>query len=125
MQVTVHKNRDHDFSCLICGEDGSATQILAADIVYLKVGNSQDTPLFEMDSTAETSAGSSITASNPTDVKLRQADVNSLQAGIYDLEIGFLDASDSYRMKHAQKGVLVIHGLLAGNANKTQFEDDS
>lgn len=122
MLLTIYRNRSSEFSVRIRDCNGASFGVTASDVVYMKIGRDGLAPSLDLSSAQASANGSTMTAANPTVVKLAQADAAALAAGVHDLEFGVLDASDSDRLKHAEKGVCVVHATQAGDDGRSDFE---
>lgn len=116
--VRAEKSRDSDHTITMGASDGTDVSVATNDNVRLKIGRAGATPVLDLSSAAATSAGSVLTAANPTNLKLVAADL-SFKAGLYDLEVSVVDKSDSNRIKHAEKGVFHLIDTMAGAVSGT------
>jgi hypothetical protein len=112
--ITADRNRYSGPYDITIGEaDGDDAVIAPEDNVRVKIGRGTGTPLLEVQSDAATSNGSTCSAANPTALSLEAADL-TFPAGIYDIEVAIVDASDSNRIKKAELGVFVLRESLGG-----------
>jgi len=114
MLVTVYKGRTRDFTLTVRNVDGDIVPFSSGDVMRLKIGRVGSIPLLDLDSAAVSSNGSSIQASNPSSVSLAQEDLDLLEAGIYTVEVGIVDDSDSDKFKHAETGVFSLIETMLG-----------
>lgn len=123
MQVDAYRNRNRQFTVTIYDADGAIVPVTSSDIVYLKIGRNEESPVFELSSGADSSNGSSMTAANPTVIEIKKEDLatSTFYAGVYDLEVGFMDNSDNDDLKHAQKGTFILHRTMAGDDARAEF----
>lgn len=115
MIVTARRGRHLRFSVTIRGSDNTAITFASGDVMRVKIGRVPNTPTLDLDSVAPSANGSSILGSNPTTVNIVADDVSLLTPGTYDMEVGFVDESDSERFKFAEQGLFVVHDTMAGD----------
>lgn len=122
MFVTAYNNRNSRFEVTIF-ENGSLFTVTSSDIVYVKIGRNNETPVFEFSSANATANGSSVSAANPAVVEIKQEDLleADIPPGTYDIEVGVVDASDEDDFKIVQKGTFVLHQTMAGDDTRSEF----
>lgn len=113
--LTLYKNRTTRETITVTDADGDNVDFESGDTFRVKIGRTGAAPLLDLDSDAASANGSTVQAANPSIVVLDQDDVETLSAGVYDCEVSIVDASDGNRIKHADKGVCVVHGTQAGS----------
>lgn len=84
----------------------------AGDTFRVKIGRLGMTPV--MDIASSGLAASTLTPANPSTLALAGADLDLIEPGIYEIEAGIVDVSDSSRFKHADTGVFVLHDTPLG-----------
>lgn len=129
--VRFNKNRTSDDTVNLLEADGTTSVTLAAtDVVRFKVyRRDQATPVLDLDSAAASSNGSSITveelgpsAPASATVRVAQADLLTLDPGVYRGEISIVDDSETApadAIKHAEDGVVFISGTGGGDIGLT------
>lgn len=105
---TAYRRRNFQVWITINGADGNPVSVPSNDAIRCKIGRSGEAPLLDIDNKAATANGSVLSDGNPTRLIIRPGDLNDISPGIYDLEIGFVDDSDSDAFKHAEKGTFVL-----------------
>lgn len=123
-EITAYRTRTRDFQGSIFESDGTTRVVLAAtDVVRFKAGRGTATPDIELRSGASTANGSTVTIENLNadpqyTVRLAQADLAALVAGIYDAEIMVVDDSATApadAILHVESGSLILLDTLGGN----------
>jgi len=119
LSFTHYRNRTARFLITVTDADGDNVVLASGDVVRVKIGRGNATPLLDLDSAAATANGSSLTAANPSTLLLVAED-SDLTPGIYDIEVAIVDASDgSGRIKHAESGTFIIHDTPGGDTGLT------
>lgn len=114
LYIEADRNRfSGPFTITIGEADGDDAAIASDDVVRFKVGRGNETPLLDIGSDAATTAGSSCTAANPTELELVAADL-TFKAAIYDCEVSVWDQSQT-KLKKAEKGIFVLRESMGGN----------
>ena len=123
MFITAYQNRNLNRTITITDEDGATVSVTSSDIAYVKIGRNGDVPVFEIAGGVASSNGSTLTNTNPMTLELKREDLDlaGFPPGTYDIEVGFMDQSDSDDVKHAIKGVFVLHGTQAGKITRAEL----
>ena len=72
----------------------------SGDVMRIKFGRTGKTPILDLDSVAASPNGSTLTAANPTTMKIKPADMSLFDPGAYDMEVSIYDATGGH-IKHA------------------------
>ena len=113
--ITAYKDRGSDHTITILNTAGATYAFQTTDLIRLKIGNAPDAPLLDLTNVVPATLTSFMSPrANPCTLTLAQADLAVITPGIYDLEIGVVDDSDSDRFKHADKGIFVLLDTQAG-----------
>ena len=118
MFLTSYQSRSCTFTITVNDADGVAVVFVTGDVMRVKIGRNGDTPVLDFDSVAAGAGGSTVSSANPTTLVLDQDDMD-IAPGVYDIEVSIVDDSDQDRIKHAEKGVLVVHQTQAGDIGLT------
>lgn len=118
LQIIADRRRTSEHDIRFGEADGDDVTVLPTDRVRVKISGTAATPLLEILGGTPTSNGSSCTNANPTRLRLDQGDL-TFPAGIYDIEANIVDASDSNKIKKAERGVLHLRESLGGNVGLT------
>jgi hypothetical protein len=113
VHIVAKQGRTCIFQVTLKDADGDNITIASGDKIRIKIGKLGETPQLDLVSGTNTVNGSSVTAANPTTVRLDQDDLD-FTPGIYDIESGLVDASDSGSLLHADEGVFVLRDAQAG-----------
>lgn len=111
--ITADRNRKTVFEVRIGESDGDDVTLATGDKVRVKIGRGKSTPVLEFSSSTAASSGSTCTAANPTTITLEAGDV-TFKAGIYDIEVVVIDASESNAPKKCEMGVFVLRESMGG-----------
>lgn len=112
--ITAYQSRNTDEQITILDHTGANADVTSSDKVRIKVGRAGSAPILDVVSGTPLSGGTQVNAANPCTLKLYKADLASITPGIYDCEVGVVDASDSSRFKHAESGVFQLIGTQLG-----------
>lgn len=112
--LTAHKRRTFSFQVTVLDSAGVASVFASGDVMRVKIGRNLAVPVLDLDSAAASANGSTVSAANPTTIRLDQDDID-ITPGILDIEVGIVDDSDSDALKHAEKGVFNLVGTQAGD----------
>lgn len=114
--ITAYKGRGSDHTITVLNTAGTNYVFQAdMDLMRLKIGNTPDTPLFDVTNVVPSTQDTFMAPrENPCTLTLAQADLAAIPAGIYDLELNVVDASDTDRIKHASKGIFVLIDTQGG-----------
>ena len=118
MFVTAFKKRNCYETITINDANGIAVVLAATDQIRIKVGRAGKAPILDLDSIAASGNGSTVARANPCTVRFDQNDLN-FSPGTYDIEASVVDDSDGDAIKHADKGVLVLHNTQLGDVGLT------
>lgn len=113
LQIRAERRRKSTHVVTIGEADGDDVVIAANDNVRVKIARGNGTPLLEIESDQATSAGSSCTAANPTEIEFAAADL-TFPAGIYDVEVAVVDTSDADAILRAEKGIFILNDSPGG-----------
>ena len=113
LYLTADRARKSSHEVGIGEADGDDVTIATGDKVRVKIGRGKATPLLEFSSSSAASAGSTCTAANPTVITFEAGDM-TMKAGIYDIEVVIIDASESNAPKKCEMGVIVIAESMGG-----------
>jgi hypothetical protein len=107
--IGLTKNRTERLTITAKDADGVAVTFDSGDVFNLAIGRAGSTPLLHLRSDSSPNAnGSTVSAANPSTVVVSEGDLESIYPGIYDCSVWIVDASDSSRRKHAEKGVVHV-----------------
>lgn len=113
--ITAYKGRSSNHLITVTDTNGDTADFQATDLMRLKIGGAPDVPLLEVTNVSPAVDDTFLTPrENPATLHLHQTDTAALTPGIYDLEVGIVDDSDSDKFKHASKGVFVLLDTQAG-----------
>lgn len=116
MLLTAYKKRWKCYTLTVTDADGATIPFVSGDVMRVKIGRSLSVlPILDLDSAAASSNGSSLTAANPTTMKLVANDADLFDAGTYDIEVGIVDDSDNDNFKHAITGIFQVHDTQLGD----------
>ena len=79
-----------------------------SDEIRIKIGYDGATPLLDLVSNTPSALGSTVSDTNPCELRLDRADLTAMKAGVYDIEANVVDATDQDDIKAADKGVFVL-----------------
>lgn len=117
--LVVGQNRTREFTASIFEQDGITPVILASgDHVRFKVSYGTGLPLLDLIDTSTTSSGSGVTieSNSPASVQITLAQGDTAEMlGVYDAELGVVDAVDSNYFKQVMTGVVVVTATPGGN----------
>ena len=115
--VTAYRKRTCSFTVTVSDAVGGAV-VFSDDVMRIKIGRSGETPLLDLDNVVASANGSTVSAANPTTVRLDQDDLD-ITPGILDFEVGLVDDQDSNAFKHSEKGVIAVHNTMTGDIGTT------
>jgi len=118
MFINAYKKRACNETVTIKDSAGATVVLAGTDQIRLKIGRSGETPILDLSSNAASSGGSTVARANPCAIRLDQSDLD-VSSGVYDIEIAVVDDSDSDAIKHADKGVFVLHATQLGSVSLT------
>lgn len=120
--ITAHRNRTRDYTIDLFEPDRTTPVLLAAtDVVRVKIGRGTSIPSLDLDSVAATANGSVVaftTGTNDVTLRLAQADLLAMTAGVYDVEVAVVDDSETApanAVKHVEWGCLSLQDTMAGD----------
>ena len=113
LYLTADRARKTSFDVQVGEADGDDVTIATGDKVRVKIGRGKATPLLEFSSSNAAASGSTCTAANPTVITFEAGDM-TMKAGIYDIEVVIIDASESSAPKKCEMGVIVIAESMGG-----------
>lgn len=123
-EIIAYCGRTCDFTVTLYQVDGATpADFITGDTVRVKIGRQNAAaPLLDLSSDGATANGSSVTASNGSDVvqlRLAQADTASALPGAYEIEITVVDNNDTKvngapPIKSAAWGTVHLIGSLGG-----------
>ncbi len=111
----MRQNFGCSFDIELLDSDGNTIIPDASDVVTVQIKRRGDAAVFNVDSSAPTAAGSSVTkATNAVSdknnvLRVDASDVN-FTPGIYSMMIELLDDSDSQEPKHADYHIVTVEG---------------
>ena len=111
--ITAYRKRTCSFTVTVNDANGDVV-VFSGDVMRIKIGRKGSTPILDLDSVAASANGSTVSAANPTTVRLDQDDLD-ITPGILDFEGGIVDDQDSDAFKHAEDGVIAIHETMTGD----------
>ena len=121
-EINTTVGRDDDFQGLLEDATGVAISITPGSDILVKIyRGSPATPDLDISSTplvggSNTSfISGSGTGKGTYTLQLFAADMTGLTPGTYDVQVDLVDSGDSYRLKHADYGVLHLLGNPVGN----------
>lgn len=133
--IHIFKSTTREYTLDLFEDDGTTESILQAeDEVRVKIGRGGDTPDLDLSSFEELAGGSTIAftaGSNDAIIKLRQADVRSIEPGAYDCQILVVDNSQHVGtpqedvVKHAEQGVCFVHPSAGGEYGDEESSSSS
>ena len=115
--ITAYRKRTCTFQVTANDADGTATTFLN-DVMRIKIGRDGSAPLLDLDSVVASANGSTVSAANPTTVRLDQDDLD-ITPGILEFEVGIVDDQDSDAFKHVEKGSIALHPTQTGDIATT------
>lgn len=113
--ITAYRRRTTRHEITLTTASGSLVTINADDVIRLKVGNDDATPLLDLDSAGASGNGSSLTRANPTEFRFAQGDTDAIKPGTYNVEVAVYVPTDGGALKHAEKGVLTVIDTQGGD----------
>ena len=116
-EFTAHKGRTSDHTITLKDPAGTTVVLGSGDQIRIKIGRNAGTPSIDLKSGTASANNSSCTAANPTTLRLAQADLAELDAGVYDVEILLVDNSETLpdnAIKLADQGTMHLMPTLAG-----------
>ena len=116
--LQAYQRRTCQLNVTVNGADGTPEIFAAGDVFRVKIGSAGQSPVLDLDSVTPTDSGSSLTAANPSRLYLHQDDL-VFPPGAYDMEVSIVDDSDGDTIKHAEKGVFVLHPTELGDVGLT------
>jgi len=133
--IHIFKNTSRDYTIQLYEDDETTeSNLQAEDEVRIKIGRGSDTPDLDLSSFEELTGGSTITftaGTNDVTLKLRQADVRSIEAGAYDCQILVVDNSEHAGtpqedvVKHVEQGVCMVHPSAGGDFSDEESSSSS
>lgn len=116
-QVLAYAGRFKRFTITITDANGNAVPFQAGDVIRVKVGRDGRAPVLDLSSLAATANGSTVAAANPSEVKLRAADLAGgvIKPGVYTFEAFLVDANDAEQPKAAIDGTFHLFSTQAGS----------
>lgn len=118
MFLTAYRKRTCTVTVTVTQSDGSAVTFASGDVMRVKIGRAGHAPILDLDSANATSNGSSVSAANPTTLRLDQDDLD-ITPGVYDIEVAIVDDSDSDAIKHGELGVFNLLDVPLGDIGLT------
>jgi hypothetical protein len=129
--ITHRGKRTRDYTISLFESDGTtAFNLATGDVVLIKIGRNSDEPDLELDSSAATANGSSLSfvvGSNVVSMRIAEGDVASLRTGAYECEAVVVDKSEvaGQKVKHAQLGTFFLHPAQQGKPSWTESSSSS
>lgn len=96
---------------------GATATLGSGDKVRVKIGRNNETPIIDMTSDSATGNGSSVTATNPSTLSIKAADLTNVSVGAYDLEVAIVDASQSNACKSVEHGSFILRDTQTGGVS--------
>jgi hypothetical protein len=124
-EIYFDKNRTVSQDIVLYQADGGGLTLNSGDKVRFRVWRrDQTTPLIDVNNIAALDGGSIVTVTGLASaamatVKICQADIASVDPGIYDAEIVVVDSGDSNLAKSAGRGICGIFSSGGGSIGAT------
>jgi hypothetical protein len=116
--ILAHKKRKLIRDITIKDADGATVNPGANDTVRIKIGRVNATPLLDISSASDTANGSKVTKNSPSTGKNRleidQRDMDTLNPGVYTLEVSLVDNADAQAIKHVDRQIIVVQAVPLG-----------
>lgn len=112
--------RTRDYTITLYESDGTTPFLIASgDRVLVKIGRNSQEPDLELDSSAATANGSSLSitvGSAVVQMRIAENDAGALLTGAYECEAVVVDKSETagQKVKHAQLGTFFVHPVQQG-----------
>lgn len=107
--IFAYQNRGLTRDLTINDADGAAVTFDSHDKVRVRIGREGETAKFSVTSGSPTTNGSSLTAANPTRLRMDAADL-SFDPGAYTMFVEYYDHSDAQEWKEVSRQVFVLEG---------------
>jgi len=107
------KNHTTQYKITILDANGAVIQIDSTNVVRVKIGPDESTPLLDINSYLDTPGGSSLTSENPTTLVLDQDDM-TFPPAVYDMEIIVLDDISGNPATPIAHGIFVMQDTQLG-----------
>jgi len=118
--ILAHKKRKLVRDITVQNNAGSTVVMTTSDVVRIKVGKINQTPLLDLSSLAASANGSTISVNTPSSgynrVEISQLDMDTLSPGVYSFEVSVVDRDDGNAIKHVDHQIIVVQGTQLGNA---------
>jgi hypothetical protein len=111
--ITAFKQHHTRYALSILDANAALIPIDTSNVVRVKIGKDNQIPILDINSTAATANGSSVTNVNPLILVIDQDDV-TFTPGIYDMELLVMDDATGDSITHIAHGIFVLQATQLG-----------